>query len=77
MHVRFQRSEQELDANVFRILREIFHEHPGETPVVLHIPIGPGRSQRMDLRVGVAYDSELIGRIARAIGEQAVEVSLE
>ncbi|HYI21492.1 MAG TPA: OB-fold nucleic acid binding domain-containing protein, partial [Candidatus Limnocylindrales bacterium] len=75
LHVRFTAADQEAVVAAFQALREIIHERPGDTSVVLHIPAGPGRSQRMELRVGVAYDSELVSGIKRRVGD-AVELSL-
>ena len=49
-------------------LRALIHDHPGETPVLLRIPAGPGREQRMQLRLGVAYDAELSAAIKRRLG---------
>ena len=57
-----------------RSLREIIHEHPGETPVVLHVPAGAGRSQRMELRVRVAYDAELVATLSRLIRSGKVDL---
>ena len=76
LHIHFRSLGQDAVVGAFRMLREIFHEHPGETPVVLHVPAGAGRSQRMELRLGVAYDTELVALIGRRIGEGSVELSL-
>jgi hypothetical protein len=76
LHVRFASAAQEQIVGAFQALREIIHERPGDTPVVLHIPAGPGRSQRMELRVGVAYDAELVAGINRRVGESMVELTL-
>ena len=57
-------------------LRGVIHEHPGDTPVVLHVPSGAGRFQRMELRLRVAYDAELVSTISRRVGERLVELSL-
>ena len=75
LNVRFTASDQEAVVAAFKTLREIIHERPGDTSVVLHIPAGPGRSQRMELRVGVAYDAELVAGIKRRVGD-AIELSL-
>ncbi len=75
LHVRFTASDQESVVAAFQALREIIHERPGDTSVVLHIPAGPGRSQRMELRVGVAYDAELVAGIKRRVGD-AIELTL-
>ena len=55
----------------FQSLRELIHDRPGSTGVVLHIPAGSGREQEMTLRVGVAYDAELVGEATRRIGALA------
>ena len=77
LHVRFAPAAQEQVIAAFRALREIIHERPGQTRVVLHVPAADGRLQRMDLRVGVAYDGELAGLIERRLGPRAVELRLE
>ncbi|HSH22300.1 MAG TPA: OB-fold nucleic acid binding domain-containing protein, partial [Candidatus Caenarcaniphilales bacterium] len=76
LHIRFLPAAQEQVVRGFETLREIIHEHPGETPIVLRIPAGPGREQRMELRRGVAYDAELLASIRRRVGESLVEVTL-
>ncbi len=76
LHVRFTAADQEAVVGAFQTLREVIHEHPGDTSVVLHIPAGPGRSQRMELRVGVAYDAELVAGIKRRVGDGMVDLSL-
>ncbi|MFN8518866.1 MAG: hypothetical protein U0667_05625 [Chloroflexota bacterium] len=52
----------------FGVLRDVFAGRPGETPVVLHVPAGGGHEQPMQLRAGVAYDTELLGDIERRVG---------
>jgi DNA polymerase-3 subunit alpha len=76
LNVSFRQAAQEEIVRGLQALREIIHAHPGETPVVLRIPAGPGREQRMELRVGVAYDAELLGLIRRQVGDQLVSLEL-
>jgi DNA polymerase-3 subunit alpha len=76
LHVDFARGAQESVVSAFAALREIIHERPGATRVVLHVPAADGRIQRMDLRVGVAYDTELVAVIERRVGRQAVSLRL-
>jgi DNA polymerase-3 subunit alpha len=76
LHIRFLGAPQEEILSGFRALREIIHLHPGDTPVVLRIPAGPGREQRMELRIGVAYDAELLADVRRRLGERLVELRL-
>ena len=76
LHVRFQPAPQERVVESFRALRELLHERPGETQVVLHIPAGGGREQRMELRTGVAYDAELLAEVQRRLGDGLVTLHL-
>jgi hypothetical protein len=76
LHVRFRGTDQEAVVGAFRELRGIIHERPGETSVVLHIPAGSGRIQRMELRVGIAYDAELAVLVERRVGPGMVELKL-
>jgi hypothetical protein len=76
LHIRLMAGSQEELLEAMRNLRQVIHEHPGETAVVLHVPAGAGRSQRMELRVRVAYDAELVAQIGRLIGPGRVDLSL-
>ena len=77
LHIRFGRVEQDRIVDAFQQLRAMIHERPGDTRVVLHVPSGPGRDQRMELRMGVAYDGELVTLLGRTLGEGSVRLSLE
>jgi hypothetical protein len=77
LHVHFARSGQDQVVQSFGALREIIHERPGSTKIVLHVPTADGRMQRMDLRVGVAYDAELLSMIERRLGARSVTLRLE
>ena len=76
LHVTFEPGTQDQVAAAMRELREIVHARPGDTPLVLHIPAGGGRVQRMELRVGVAYDAELLAIVTRRLGPRTVKLSL-
>ena len=76
LHVHFEPGAQDQIVGALRELREIVHERPGETTLVLHIPVGGGRVQRMELRLGVAYDAELVATINRRLGSRNVRLSL-
>jgi hypothetical protein len=76
LHVAFQPGAQDQVLAALRELREIVHDRPGDTPLVLHIPAGGGRVQRMELRVGVAYDAELLALITRRLGPRQVRLNL-
>jgi hypothetical protein len=76
LHVNFEPGAQEAIVAAMRELREIVRARPGETPLVLHIPAGGGRVQRMELRSGVAYDAELVATINRRLGARTVRLNL-
>ncbi len=57
--------------------KALLRDHPGTTRVVIHIPTtGAGAPLPMELRRGVAYDSELVAEVRRRLGEGLVELSL-
>jgi hypothetical protein len=71
LHVHFRPVAPEQVVAGFEALRELIHERPGSTGVVLHIPAGRGREQQMTLSVGVAYDADLLAEASRRIGALA------
>jgi hypothetical protein len=77
LHVHFGLTPAEALARAFEELRAVIAEHPGETPVVLHLPVSGGRVQAMQLRSGVAYDTELLAEIGRRLRAGLVTLELE
>ncbi|MDQ3447635.1 MAG: hypothetical protein M3432_00450, partial [Chloroflexota bacterium] len=75
VHVRFTRAPQESLVQALQLLRDVLRDHPGDTPVVLHIPAG-GADRPMQLRAGVAYDAELLSAVRRRLGEGIAELML-
>ncbi len=75
VHVRFARAPQESLLQALQVLRDVLREHPGDTPVVLHIPAGADE-RPMQLRAGVAYDAELLAAVRRRLGEGIAELRL-
>jgi len=67
LHIRFANAPSEHIVTTFGELRSLIKSRPGSTPVVLHIPAGPGRTQEMRLGVGIAYDGELLGGVSREL----------
>ncbi len=65
LHVRFAPASDERLVAVFEELKRLIKSRPGETPVVLHIPAGAGRTQEMRLGARIAYDAELLAESAR------------
>ena len=47
LHVTLLLGSQDDLLSAMRNLRQLFHGRPGETPVVIHFPVGSGRNQRM------------------------------
>ncbi len=69
LHVRFGSAPNERIVAAFGELRTLIKSRPGQTPVVLHVPAGAGRTQEMRLGVGVAYDAELLADVRRRFGD--------
>jgi hypothetical protein len=76
LHIIFEPGSPDQVGATMRELREIVRERPGDTPLVLHIPAGGGRVQRMELRTGVAYDAELLATVTRRLGPRTVRLNL-
>ena len=57
--------------------KSLLRDRPGSTRVVLHVPApGGGSALPMELRRGVAYDTELVAEVRRRLGEGVVELRL-
>ena len=69
LHVHFGSAPNERIVAAFAELRTLIKSRPGQTPVVLHIPAGAGRTQEMRLGVGIAYDAELLADVRRRFGD--------
>jgi DNA polymerase-3 subunit alpha len=57
-------------------LRAVFKERPGATKVVFHLPAEKGATLPMEVRVGVAYDAELLSEVRRRLGEGLVRLEV-
>ncbi|MGA3058102.1 MAG: DNA polymerase III subunit alpha [Candidatus Limnocylindrales bacterium] len=77
LHVRFTRG-----ADTGRIvmameeLRAMLKERPGATRVVFHLPGTSGATLPMEVRGGVAYDTELLAEVSRRLGDGLVRLEL-
>jgi len=76
LHIRFGLGASDIVVRAFEALRELIGEHPGETPVVLHIPAPGHGEQVMELRRGIAYDAEFVASVKRRLGEGLVRLEL-
>ena len=57
-------------------LRALLKARPGETRVVFHVPQPNGGSLPMEVRFGVAYDSDLASEVNRRLGEGLVRLEV-
>jgi DNA polymerase-3 subunit alpha len=76
LHVRFASSGQDRLVPIFEEVARALRDRPGETPVVLHIPVGPGQEETMEARYRVAYDPELLAEIGRRVDPALVRLEL-
>jgi hypothetical protein len=74
--VRFASFGQDRLVPVFEEVARALRGRPGETAVVLHIPVGPGQEETMEARYRVAYDPELLAEIARKVDPALVRLEL-
>jgi hypothetical protein len=78
LHVRFANNAgTDRVVGAMEAFKGLLVERPGTTKVVLHVPTSTGASSLpMELRRGVAYDTELLAEVQRRLGEGIVELSL-
>jgi DNA polymerase III subunit alpha len=78
LHVRFAGGAgTDRVVGAMQAFKGLLTERPGSTRVVLHVPAQTGASSLpMELRRGVAYDSELLAEVRRRLGDGIVELSL-
>jgi hypothetical protein len=78
LHVRFARhAAPDRLVGAMEAFKAVLRDRPGATRVVIHVP-GPGGGEPlpMELRRGVAYDSELLAEVRRRLGEGVVDLQL-
>ncbi len=75
LHVRFAGGAGAEGA--METFRQVIRAHPGSTRVVIHVSGGRGGDDLpMELRTGVAYDSELLAEVGRRLGPSAIDLRL-
>jgi hypothetical protein len=57
-------------------LRAVLKARPGDTRVVFHVPQPSGEALPMEIRSGVAYDTELVAEVQRRLGEGLVRLEV-
>ena len=57
-------------------LSALLKQRPGATRVVFHIPQQGGATLPMEVRLGVAYDAELLAEVGRRLGEGLVRLEI-
>jgi DNA polymerase III subunit alpha len=78
LHVRFSAGlpTEDLQAAMAEV-RDVLRSRPGATRVTIHLPQGTGRpALPMELRVGVAYDAELMAEVTKRLRPGLVDLSL-
>jgi hypothetical protein len=73
LHVRFSGGASA--ERTMEELRGMIRARPGATRVILHVPVSRGGELPMELRSGVAYDSDLLAEVTRRLGA-GVELQL-
>jgi len=78
LHVRFgANAPSDRVVAAMETVKALLRDHPGATRVVIHLPApGGGPALPMELRRGVAYDSELVAEVRRRLGDGLLELSL-
>jgi DNA polymerase-3 subunit alpha len=78
LHVRFEGSAApDRLVSAMEQFKALLRDRPGATRVVIHIPApGGGEALPMELRRGVAYDTELVAEVRRRLGDGVVDLRL-
>jgi len=78
LHVRFEgAAAPDRLVSAMEAVKTLLRDRPGATKVVLHVPApGGGQALPMELRRGVAYDSELLAEVRRRLGDGLVDLRL-
>jgi DNA polymerase-3 subunit alpha len=78
LHVRFSGfAGTDRVVTAMEAFKDLLRDRPGATRVVLHVPGGSASSPLpMELRAGVAYDSELLAEVRRRLGDGLVDLTL-
>jgi len=54
----------------------VYKQRPGATRVVFHVPVTGASARPMEVRGGVAYDTELLAEVQRRLGDGLVRLEL-
>jgi hypothetical protein len=77
LHVRFTRgAETSRIVWAMEELSAMLKQRPGATRVVFHIPQQGGATLPMEVRLGIAYDAELMAEVGRRVGEGLVRLEI-
>jgi DNA polymerase-3 subunit alpha len=76
LHVRFATVPASQLVAAMEAIRGLVRERPGETRVVVHVPAVGGGVLPMELRAGIAYDTDLLAEVQRRLGQGVVQLSV-
>ena len=76
LHVRFGGAPSDRVVHAMETFRQIIRERPGDTRVVIHVPVPGGTTLPMPLQQTVAYDADLLAEVRRRLGEGVARVSV-
>jgi hypothetical protein len=78
LHVRFEGAAgSDRLVSAMETVKVVLRDRPGATRVVIHVPTtGGGEALPMELRWGVAYDTELLAEVRRRLGDGLVDLRL-
>jgi hypothetical protein len=77
LNIRFTRgADPSRIVTAMQELRAVLKGRPGDTRVVFHVPQPSGETLPMEVRFGVAYDTELVAEVRRRLGEGLVKLDV-
>jgi hypothetical protein len=76
LNIHFARAPREVVSAAMETIHALTRERPGETRVIVHLPMTGSETYEMPLARRVAYDAELLAEVQRRLGIGTVDLRL-
>ena len=76
LNIHFARAPREVVSAAMEAIHALTRERPGETRVIVHLPMTGSETYEMPLSRRVAYDAELLAEVQRRLGLGTVDLRL-
>jgi len=76
LNIHFARAPRDVVSAAMEAIHALTRERPGETRVIVHLPMAGSETYEMPLSRRVAYDAELLAEVQRRLGIGTVDIRL-